>query len=145
MPAPVRRLTAVLLPLVLMVAGATGAAAEDGLQLTATSARIAAGGTVVTLAGTYRCGPFPSGQPDRGVIDLTVSQARPQGQANAFGFLEPSTCDGTAQPFRVPLQDSGNGIRFRPGQATWAASGFVEGPGGVQSVFVPPSPIRLRR
>lgn len=81
--------------------------------------------------------------PTRGVVDLSVEQARPHGRAVAIGFLEPAVCDGTPQPFEATLTRTA-GPRFRPGPATWSASGYVEGDGGLQSVFVPATPIRLR-
>jgi hypothetical protein len=60
----------------------------------------------------------------------------------AFGYLEPAVCDGSRQPFRVTLTGTG-GMRFRPGSATWSASGYVEGDTGLQHVQVPPTPIVL--
>jgi len=95
------------------------------------------------LAGTYSCGPFASGRPDRGVIDLTVQQARMGDTVTAFGFLEPAVCDGTAQRFEVTL--TGTGGRFQRGAATWSASGYVEGDTGAQNVHVLPTPIVLTK
>jgi hypothetical protein len=41
------------------------------------------------------------------VIDLTVEQVRRDRTVAAFGFLEPSVCDGTSQPFAVTLTGTG--------------------------------------
>jgi hypothetical protein len=96
------------------------------------------------LAGTYSCGPFASGRPDRGVIDLSVQQLRMGDTVAAYGYLEPAVCDGTSQPFQVTLTGTG-GKRFQRAAATWGASGYVEGDTGVQNVHVPPTPIMLMR
>jgi hypothetical protein len=130
-------LTAVLLP-------AVGLAADAGLTLTAETVTLGPHRTSVVLGGTYTCGPFASGRPDRGVIDLSVQQDRESGTVAAFGFLEPAVCDGTTQPFEVTLTGTG-GKRFRQGAATWIASGYVEGDTGLQHVQVPPTPIALTR
>jgi hypothetical protein len=130
-------LTAVLLP-------AVGLAADAGLTLTAETAMLGPHRTSVVLGGTYTCGPFASGRPDRGVIDLSVQQDRESGTVAAFGFLEPAVCDGTTQPFEVTLTGTG-GKRFRQDAATWSASGYVEGDTGLQHVQVPPTPIALTR
>jgi hypothetical protein len=134
----------VLLALTAAVIPAAGMAADAGLTLTADTATLGPDRTGVVLRGTYSCGPFASGRPDRGVIDLSVEQHRPGGTVAAFGFLEPSICDGTSQPFEVTLTGTG-GERFRQGAATWIASGYVEGDTGLQHVQVPPTPIVLRR
>jgi hypothetical protein len=84
-----------------------------------------------------------SGRPDRGVIDLGVQQTRGSTTVAAIGYLEPSICDGTSQPFNVTLTSTG-GQRFRRGAATWSASGSVEGDTGLQHVQVPPTPILPR-
>jgi hypothetical protein len=130
-------LTAVLLP-------AVGLAADAALTLTAETATLGPHRTSVVLGGTYTCGPFASGRPDRGVIDLSVQQDHASGTVAAFGFLEPAVCDGTSQLFEVTLTGTG-GKRFRQGAATWIASGYVEGDTGLQHVQVPPTPIVLTR
>ena len=130
-------LTAVLLP-------AVGLAADAGLTLTAETATLGPHRTSVVLGGTYTCGPFASGRPDRGVIDLSVQQDRAGSTVTAFGFLEPVVCDGASQPFQVTLTGTG-GKQFRKGAATWSASGYVEGDTGLQHVQVPPTPIVLTR
>src|SRR4029453_18607479 len=89
-------LTAVLLP-------AVGLAADTGLMLTADTATLGPRRISVVLAGTYTCGPFASGHPDRGVIDLSVQQDRAGSTVAAFGFLEPAVCDGASQRFEVTL------------------------------------------
>ena len=114
------------------------------VAVTATTATLSPGGTSVVLEGTYSCGPFASGRPDRGVIDLTVRQTAKGDTVTAFGFLEPSVCDGSAQPFAVTLTGTG-GRRFQRGAATWSASGYVEGDTGTQNVHVPPTPIVLTK
>ena len=138
------RLAAVALLAAGVLAGtAVPAGADEGLTVTATSARTASAATDVVLSGTYACGPFTSGVPDRGVIDLTVTQGRGRA-ATAYGYLEPAVCDGTAQPFTTTLTGV-SGRTFHPGPATWSASGYVEGDGGLQHTSVPPTAIRLRR
>jgi hypothetical protein len=134
----------VLLALTAALVPAAGAAAATGLTLTADTATLDPHRTSVVLAGTYSCGPFASGRPDRGVIDLTVQQTRMGDTVSAIGYLEPSVCDGTAQPFEVTLTGTG-GRRFQRGAATWIASGYVEGDTGTQIVQVPPTPIVLTK
>jgi hypothetical protein len=126
------------------VAGARVVAAQDGLTVTATSAELGPQRTSVVLRGSYTCGPFASGVPDRGVIDLSIEQVGRGRTVAAYGFLEPSVCDGTSQPFDVVLTGTG-GKRFRAGAATWAGSGYVEGDTGLQHVQVAPTPITLTR
>ena len=96
------------------------------------------------LAGTYSCGPFASGRPDRGVIDLSIQQRHAGRTVAAIGYLEPAVCDGTSEPFEVTLTSTDGG-RLRKGAATWSASGYVEGDTGTQTVHVPPTPIALTR
>jgi hypothetical protein len=126
------------------VGGAGVVAAQDGLTVTATSAELGPRRTSVVLRGSYSCGPFASGVPDRGVIDLSIEQVRRGDTVVAFGFLEPSVCDGSSQRFDVVLTGTG-GQRFRAGAATWAGSGYVEGDTGLQHVQVAPTPITLTR
>jgi len=134
----------VLLALVAACIPGTGVAADAGLTVTAGTATLGPHRTSVVLAGTYSCGPFASGRPNRGVIDLTVQQLRMGDPVAAHGFLEPAVCDGTSQPFEVALTGTG-GKRFQRGAATWGASGYVEGDTGMQNVHVPPTPITLTR
>ena len=107
--------------------GIGAAAAADGSTVTANSAQIGPEGTSVVLRGSYSCGPFTSGVPDRGVIDLSIVQARGGHEVAAIGYLEPSVCDGTLQPFEVTLTATG-GQRLRAGEepgplpVTWKAT-----------------------
>jgi hypothetical protein len=123
----------------------TGAASAvgDGLTVTARSAVLNAGGTSVTLAGTYSCGPFTTGVPDRGVIDLTVTQSGAGVVVNGYAYLEPAVCDGAAHRYAVEVTTFGE-QRLRRGPAHWSASGYVEGDGGMQHSSVPPTAIRIR-
>ena len=106
-------------------------------------ANLAADPTAVVLRGTYSCGPFTGGVPDLGVIDLGVTQTGPSDQVRGIGYFEPSVCDGTSQRFSAEVTAvSGS---FRTGLATWGASGYVEGANGSQDVFVPDTPIRIKR
>jgi hypothetical protein len=140
-----RTTVTVLLALTAALVPAAGAAADTGLALTtADTATLGPHRTSVVLAGTYSCGPFASGRPDRGVIDLSVQQLRMGDTVAAYGYLEPAVCDGTSQPFQVTLTGTG-GKRFQRAAATWGASGYVEGDTGVQNVHVPPTPIMLIR
>jgi hypothetical protein len=134
----------VLLALVAACIPAAGVAADAGLTVTADTATLGPHRTSVVLAGTYSCGPFASGRPDRGVIDLSVQQLRMGDTVAAYGYLEPAVCDGTSQPFEVALTGNG-GKRYRQGAATWSASGYVEGDTGLQHVQVPATPITLMR
>jgi hypothetical protein len=139
-----RRTVTVLLALTAALVPAAGAAAATGLALTADTATLGPHRTSVVLAGTYSCGPFASGRPDRGVIDLSVEQSRMGDTVKAIGYLEPAVCDGSAQPFEVTLTGTG-GRRFQRGAATWSASGYVEGDTGTQNVHVAPTPIVLTK
>jgi hypothetical protein len=137
-----RAMVTILLGLTTVLLPAVGLAAVAGLTLTADTATLGPHGTSVVLGGTYTCGPFASGRPDRGVIDLSVQQDRAGSTVTAFGFLEPVVCDGASQPFQVTLTGTG-GKQFRKGAATWSASGYVEGDTGLQHVQVPPTLIVL--
>jgi hypothetical protein len=139
---PARAMVTVVLGLTAVLIPAVGLAADTGLTLTAKTATLGPHRTSVVLGGTYSCGPFASGLPDRGVIDLSVQQERGGGPVTAFGFLEPAVCDGTSQPFQVALTGTG-GKHFRKGAATWSASGYVEGDTGLQHIQVLPTPIVL--
>jgi hypothetical protein len=140
----VRRTVLILVVAVAATVAGAGPVAAADLTVTATSAELGPHRTSVSLQGSYSCGPFASGLPDRGVIDLSIEQVRRGRTVAAFGFLEPSVCDGTAQPFTVTLTGTG-GQRFRVGMATWAGSGYVEGDTGLQHVQIAPTPITLTR
>ena len=126
------------------VLSGTAAAAADGLTLSASGARLEPGRTTVVLEGSYSCGPFASGLPDRGVFDLTVQQVRRGRTVTAIGYYEPSVCDGSSQSFAATLTTV-DGARFTTGPATWTGSGYVEGDSGLQNVHVGPEPITLTR
>ncbi len=127
----------------LVVPAGAASAAAAGLTVTARFALRNAGGESVTLAGTYRCGPFTGGVPDRGVIDLTVSQSAGGVSINGYGYLEPTVCDGVAHWYAVEVTAVGE-QGFRRGAAQWSSSGYVEGDGGLQHGSVPPTLIRIR-
>jgi hypothetical protein len=127
----------------LLIPTGAASAAQAGLTVTARFALRNAGGESVTLVGTYSCGPFTSGVPDRGVIDLTVSQSAGSVSVNGYGYLEPTVCDGVVHRYAVEVTTFGE-QGFRRGTAQWSASGYVEGDGGLQHGFVPPTPIRIR-
>lgn len=133
---------ALALGLAAPLAPAVAVGAAEGLTLTASGAALGPGRTSVVLQGTYTCGPFASGRPDRGVIDLTVQQVRRVGTVTAYGYLEPSICDGQAQAFEVTLTGTGS-RRFTTGPATWSGSGYVEGDTGLQHVHVEPTAITI--
>lgn len=136
-----RATVTVLLALTAALIPTAGVVADAGL--TADTATLDPHKSSVVLRGTYSCGPFASGRPDRGVIDLSVQQTLRNATVTAVGYLEPSICDGTSQRFRVTLTSTG-GERFRRGEATWGASGYVEGDTGLQHVQIPPTPILIR-
>lgn len=127
----------------LLAPAGAAAAVADGLTVTARSAVLNAGGQSVTLAGTYTCGPFTSGVPDRGVVDLTVTQSVGAFSNTGYGYLEPTICDGAAHGYAVEITAVG-AQGFRRGAAKWSASGYVEGDGGLQHGSVPPTAIRIR-
>jgi hypothetical protein len=121
---------------------ASHAGGPGALTVTARYATLSADRTQVLLVGAYSCGPFAAGVPDRGVVDLEVRQMVHRVEVRAIGFLEPTQCDGEPHAYAEPLAAVAGTLRR--GAATWSASGYVEGDGGLQSVFVPPTPIRLR-
>jgi hypothetical protein len=127
----------------LLIPAGAASAAQAGLTVTARSAVLGAGGVSVTLVGTYSCGPFTTGVPDRGVIDLTVTQSVRGVPFHGYGYVEPSVCDGTAQPYTAEVTTFGE-PRFRRGWGQWSASGYVEGDGGLQHGGVSPTAIRIQ-
>jgi len=131
--------------LVIIVAGpATPASAAEGLAVDVDGGALGPGRTTVVLAGTYSCGPFSSGAPDRGTIDLTVQQQQGRRTVTGYGYLEPTVCDGTDQPFTATVTAVGTS-RFRVGAGTWSASGYVEGDGGLQHTSLPPTALAITR
>lgn len=135
--------------LVLLLASAltavptTAASADTGLTVTARWALLNDDPTTVVLVGRYTCGPYPGGVPDRGVIDLSVDQRVDGVDVRGIGYLTPTVCDGQPQWYAADLSTFG-GLTFRRANATWSASGYVEGAGGMQNVHVPPTGIRIR-
>jgi hypothetical protein len=124
--------------------GGAPAAALAGLTVTGRHAFLGTDNASIVLVGQYTCGPFPSGVPDRGVIDMSITQRVNRVDVTGFGFLTPTVCDGLAQWYAVELPAQRGGTRFTAGTARWSASGYVEGPDGVlQHVSVPPTAIRV--
>jgi hypothetical protein len=117
-----RTTVTVLLALIAALIPAAGVAADTGLTLTADTATLGPHRTSVVLRGAYACGPFASGRPDRGVIDLSVEQTRTGGTVTSYGYLTPSICDGTSRPFEVTLTGTG-GKRYRQGGQLGARPG----------------------
>jgi hypothetical protein len=131
------------LSLVLTLAPAATAAADAGLTVSARWALLSDDPATVVLVGEYACGPFPDGVPDRGVIDLGVDQRVNGATRRGIGYLTPTVCDGTPQWFAAGVSTI-DGSAFRRASATWSASGYVEGPGGLQHGSVPPTAIQIR-
>jgi hypothetical protein len=126
-------------------AGVTPAgAAQAGLTVAVDTVAVGSPRTGVVAEGTYSCGPFASGAPDRGVVDMTVQQVRAGATATAYGYLEPTVCDGTPQAFTISLTGTSD-RRFRAGTAVWSVSGYVEGDTGLQHTYVPPTAITVTR
>lgn len=140
-----RRLLAVLLSLVtaLLAAPAQAASASAGLTVGVRWALLGDDPTTVILVGRYTCGPFPGGVPDRGVLDLSVDQVVDGVTVRGIGYLTPTVCDGQPQWYAAELTTYG-GATFRRAAATWSASGYVEGGGGMQNTYVPPTAVRIR-
>lgn len=138
-----RAATALLVALVAtLIAPAGPARASAGLTVDARSAVLLADRTQVMLLGDYSCGPFTGGVPDRGVIDLEIRQFVRGVEVRAIGYLEPTRCDGAPHRYAAPLTTVAGTLRRAA--ATWSASGYVEGDGGLQNAFVPPTPITIR-
>lgn len=136
-----------ILPLAaLALAGVVGPAAPafaaSGLSITARQVRLGDTPDTVVLVGGYTCGPYAGGAPERGVIDLGVSQVVDGVTVTGIGYLEPTVCTG--QPQRYAVELTAYTGSFASGRATWSASGYLEGPDGLQHVFVPPRHIRIR-
>lgn len=131
------------LALILGLSPAATAVADAGLTISARWALLSDDPTTVVLVGQYSCGPFPGGVPDRGVIDLGVDQRANGTTRRGIGYLTPTVCDGTPQWFAAGVSTV-DGTAFRRASATWSASGYVEGPGGLQHGSVPPTAIQIR-
>lgn len=119
-------------------------AAVDGLTVAVDTGTPGPGRTTVVVAGHYSCGPFSSGTPDRGTIDLTLHQRHGRRTVTGHGYLDPTTCDGTDQLFTATVTAVGTG-RFHRGDATWSASGYVEGDSRLQHTAIPPTALVLTR
>jgi len=126
------------------VGSASPAPAGAGLSITVRRAVLGDTPDTIVVTGRYTCGPFPGGAPERGVLDLGVTQIVNGVEVNGIGYVEPTVCDGL--PHRYTAELTAYPGPFARGAATWGASGYVEGPGGavMQHVYVPPTPIRLR-
>jgi hypothetical protein len=138
----VRRILVLAVLAVAAVVVPSAPAAAAGLTVTGRYALLGDGSASVILVGQYNCGPYPGGVPDRGVIDLGVRQVVGGVTVTGIGYLEPRVCTGEPQWYAAELPATAG--TFAPGAAQWSASGYVEGPGGVQSVYVPPTRIRIR-
>ncbi|GIJ64103.1 hypothetical protein [Virgisporangium aurantiacum] len=121
----------------------TATVTATGLTVTARWALLADDPTAVVLVGQYSCGPFTGGVPDRGVIDMGLTQVVNGVEVRGIGYLTPTVCDGTGQWYAVELTAVG-GATFRRAAARWSASGYVEGDSGMQNVSVPPTRIVIR-
>ncbi|MGI5215490.1 hypothetical protein [Plantactinospora sp. CA-290183] len=118
------------------------AGAAPALTVTARYALLGDSPERAVLIGRYTCGPYPGGVAERGVVDLGLRQDVAGTVVDAFGYLEPAVCTGQPQQYAVELVSYSGPLVA--GAASWSASGYVEGPGGAQSVYVPPTPIRIR-
>ncbi len=121
---------------------AAATAATAGLTVTARWALLGDDPTTVVLVGRYSCGPFAGGAPLYGTVDLNVDQVTNGVTAHAIGQLTPSACDGAGHWFAAELTTF-TGATFRRAGATWTGSGYVQGQEGFQSVYVPPTRIRI--
>ncbi|MDR7277124.1 hypothetical protein [Catenuloplanes atrovinosus] len=131
------------LSLVLTLAPAATAVPDADLTVSGQWALLSDDPATVALVGKYTCGPYPGGVPDRGVIDLSVDQRVNGAIRRGTGYLTPTVCDGTPQWFAAGVTTV-DGSAFRRATATWSASGYVEGPGGLQHGAVPPTTIQIR-
>lgn len=117
-------------------------------DFTVRTVRRSADPRVLSASGTYRCGPFDTGESGGGVVDLSVRQGRGAGEVTGSGFAYPTTCDGTTRTWRATVRANGP-AGFRRGAAIADASGYVTGQdelGGTvgQTPAVLGQPIRIR-
>jgi hypothetical protein len=109
------------------VAVAPAALAQEPLPLpfTIDTARLAADGHTVVVAGTYTC-PELNLDVDGGggTIDLTVRQGRVEGIG--YVHIQGRVCDGTTRTWETDVTTFGE-RRFRRGPAQALASGLVTG------------------
>jgi hypothetical protein len=113
------------------------ATADPTLSVSVTGASLTPGGLQVVLTGRYTCGPFAAGAD--GVVDLTARQ----GSTTGYGYLYPTACDGSPQPWSAPVDSVGG--QFVRGRAQVSGSGYVCEPGG-QCAFgsFGPTTVRVR-
>jgi hypothetical protein len=81
---------------------------------------------VVTVTGTYICGPILSGDEGFGFGQLTITVSQPAGRQIATGWNATTQleCDGTSQDFEMQVQ-TGN-IPLHAGPATVHGNIFVQ-------------------
>jgi len=140
---PKRILAALVLTLGFAVPASTASANTTAAAPTLTARwALLSSNTSVVLVGQYTCGPYPSGAPERGVIDLGLNQTVNGAEVRGIGYLEPRVCDGLPQWYAAELTSVSGA--FQRGRARWAASGYIEGPPGVERVSVPPTAIRIQ-
>jgi hypothetical protein len=142
MKSTVRKMVVLVVLAVAAVVVPSAPAAAAGLTVTGRYASLGDDPASVILVGQYSCGPFPAGVPDRGVLDLSVRQTVGGAAVNGIGYLEPRVCNGEAQWYAAEVVATAG--TFTRANARWSASGYVEGPGGLQNVHVPPTLIRIR-
>ena len=66
-------------------------------------------------------------------LDGRVALVTGAGSPHGIGYLEPRVCTGEPQWYAAELLATAG--RFTRNTAQWSASGYVEGPGGVQASF----------
>jgi hypothetical protein len=142
MKSTVRRMLALVVLAIAAVVVPSAPAAAAGLTVTGRYALLGDDPASVILVGQYSCGPYPDGVPARGVVDLSIRQVGGGVAVTGIGYLEPRVCTGEPQWYATELLATAG--RFTLAVAQWSASGYVEGPDGVQSVHVPPTRIRIR-
>jgi hypothetical protein len=142
MKSTVRKMLVLVVLAVAAVVVPSAPAAAAGLTVTGRYAILGDDPASVILVGQYSCGPYPDGVPDRGVLDLSVRQTVGGAEINGIGYLEPRVCTGEPQWYAAELLATAG--TFTRTAARWSASGYVEGPGGLQNVHVPPTRIRIR-
>ena len=88
---------------------APAVAADPGLAASVQRARLQADPHLVTLSGTYTCGPFTGGG-EWGVLDLSLLQGE-MGPPGGIGYVYPEVCDGTPQPWTETVETFGDPFR----------------------------------
>jgi hypothetical protein len=81
---------------------------------------------VVTVTGTYICGPILSGDEGFGFGQLSIAVSQPAGRQIATGSNSTTqlVCDGTSQVFEMQVQTEN--IPLHPGPATVHGNIFVQ-------------------